>query len=110
MRSGINTLFPLLKIASLKVFNVICEIKESCGAGPDGLEAKLVKPAAHVLMYPLGNLFNLSLSKHCVPSLWKSLMLRGERWKRGDPTDENDCRLNSIICAIAKIYEKIIFC
>lgn len=68
---ALNSLLSFRKIMPLDVYNAICEIKGSCSAGPDGLEAKFVKAAAHILMYPLADLFNLSLLTHCIPSLWK---------------------------------------
>lgn len=54
--------FHLKKILPVDIYCAICELKENCGAGLDGLEAKYIKLAAHILMYPLADLFNLSLT------------------------------------------------
>lgn len=60
--------FSFKRILPVDVYRAICELKENCCAGPDGLEAKYIKLAAHILMYPLADLFNLSLT-NCSVSL-----------------------------------------
>lgn len=57
--------FPLEKSCLLKF--VICELKKSNSAGPDSFKAKFVKLASHIIMYPLADLFNLSLSICSIP-------------------------------------------
>ncbi len=47
------------------------DLKTNSSPGPGGLEAKFVISAAHVLMYPLADLFDCSLSTCFVPSIWK---------------------------------------
>ena len=103
-----NGSFSFKKIRPIDVCRVICELKDSCGAGPDGLEAKYIKLAAHTLMYPLADLFNLSLSTCSYPSIWKCGRVT-PIFKNGDPSDPNNYRPISIICTTAKIFEKLIF-
>ena len=103
-----NGSFAFKKIQPIEVYRAICELKESCGAGPDGLEAKYIKLAAHTLMYPLTDLFNLSLSSCSFPSIWKCGKVT-PIFKNGDPSDPNNYRPISIICTTAKIFEKLIF-
>lgn len=55
-------------------------------------------------MYPLADLFNLSLSTCSVPSIWKCARVI-PLFKGGDSSDVNNYRPNSIIC----IFEKLIF-
>lgn len=105
---ALNSLFPFRKIMPLHIYNAICEMKENCSAGPDGLEPKFVKLAAHILMYPLADLFNLSLSTHCIPSIWKCAQVV-PLFKGGDSTEVNNYRPISIISVISKIFEKLIF-
>ncbi len=75
---------------------------------PDGLEAKLVKLAAHIIMYPLADLFNSSLSTCSIPPIWKCARVT-PFFKGGDPSDVNNYRPICIICTIAKIFDKLIF-
>ncbi len=91
----------------MDVFNAIAEFRSS-SAGPDGIDAKFVKLAAHVLMYPLVDLFNLSLSTCSIPSIWKCACVT-PIFKSGDATDMNNYRPISIICFIAKVFEKLIY-
>ncbi len=87
---------------------VINALKEDCGPGPDGLETKFIKLAAHVLIYPLADLFNLSLSTYTLPSMWKYARVT-PILKGGDPHDLNNYRPISIINSVVKIFEKLIF-
>lgn len=103
-----NGSFSFKKILPIDVFNAICVLREGCSAGPDGLEAKFVKLAAHVIMYPLADLFNLSLSTCSIPPIWKCARVT-PLFKGGDPSDLNNYRPISIICTIAKIFEKLVF-
>lgn len=50
------------KILPVEVQRAIIELKDDCAPGPDGIKIKFIKLAAHILMYPLCDLFNLSLS------------------------------------------------
>ncbi len=66
-----------------------------------------MKLVGHILMYPLADLFNLSLSTHCIPHIWKCARVT-PLFKGGDPTDVNNYRPISIISVVAKIFEKLI--
>ncbi len=99
--------FVFKKIMPMDVFNAIAEFRSS-SAGPDGIDAKFVKLAAHVLMYPLADLFNLSLSTCSIPSIWKCACVT-PIFKSGNATDMNNYCPISIICFIAKVFEKLIY-
>lgn len=98
--------FSFNDIAPADVFNAICSIKgNSCG--PDGLETKFLKLAAHVIMYPLADLFNLSLKTCTIPSIWKCARVT-PIFKSGDSADINNYRPISIMCNVAKVFEKLL--
>ena len=100
--------FSFRKILPLEIFKVISDLKINCSPGPDGLEAKFIKMAADVLIYPLADLFNMSISTCTFPSSWKCAKVTPLH-KGGDPLEVNNYRPISIINTVAKIFEKIIF-
>ena len=59
-------------------------------------------------MYPLCYLFNMSLSTCEIPEIWKCSRVIPLH-KGGDPLEINNYRPISIICSIAKIFEKHIY-
>lgn len=100
--------FSFKKIMPTNVFKVLQDLQLKCSIGPDDLEAKFVKIAAHILMFPLADLFNLSLTTCNVPQIWKAARVT-PLFKGGDQSDVNNYRPIFIICAVAKIFEKLIF-
>ena len=94
--------FSFRKISPIEVHRVICELKEG-GAGPDGIEARFIKLASHILMYPLANLFNMSLSTCSLPAIWKCAKIT-PLYKGGDPLDVNNYRPISIISSVVKNF------
>ncbi len=59
-------------------------------------------------MYPLTDLFNLSLSSSSIPSIWKCAKTI-PLFKSGDTSYLNSYCPISIICTVAKVFEKLIF-
>ncbi len=100
--------FSFSPILPIDVLHAIRELKLNSSAGPDGLDAKFLALAADVLMYPLAELLNLSLFTCSIPSIWKCARVT-PLFKAGDPTDMSNYRPISIICSVAKIFEKLIF-
>jgi len=100
--------FYFRKIQPDEVQNAINELKGNSGAGLDGLDNKLIKLASHILMYPLTDLFNLSLSSCELPAIWKCARITPIH-KGGDVLDLNNYRPISIICSTAKVFEKLIY-
>lgn len=100
--------FSFSQISLSDVQQAICELKNNCSAGPDGFDAKFLKLGASVLIYPLTDLFNLSLNTCSIPVIWKTARVT-PIFKGGDHTDLSNYRPISILCTIAKVFEKIIF-
>ena len=61
-----------------------------------------------IIMYPLCDLFNMSLSTCEIPAIWKCSRITPLH-KGGDGLDPNNHWPISIICSIAKVFEKIIY-
>ena len=100
--------FNFYTITPTDVCNAICDLKESSGPGLDGIETRFIKLASHIVIYPLADLFNLSLRTCEIPAIWKSAHITPLH-KGGDTLDPNNYRPISIICSIAKIFEKNIY-
>lgn len=100
--------FSFTKILPLDVLKAITDLKACSSPGLDGIECKFLKLAPHVLMYPLSDLFNLSLSTYEIPAIWKHSQIIPLH-KAGNSLDPNNYRPISIICSIAKIFEKLIY-
>ena len=108
IRPASSSSFSFRKITPTEVLNVIRESNGNSGAGLDGLENRYIKLAANVIMYPLADLFNLSLSTNELPYIWKSARITPLH-KANDVLDCNNYRPISIICSIAKILEKLVY-
>ncbi len=103
----VSSTFSFSRIMPSEVLNAIKEAKGNSSAGLDSLEIRYIKLAANVLMYPLADLFNLSLSTNELPIIWKPAQITPIH-KAGDVLDCNNYRPISIICSIAKIFEKLV--
>ena len=103
-----HSTFSFRRITPVEVLTTINNLKVCSGPGLDGVEAKFLKLAQHILMYPLCDLFNLSLSTHDIPSIWKWSRIT-PLYKAGNQLDPNNYRPISIICSIAKVFEKLVY-
>ena len=103
-----NSSFSFRKILPTEVLTVINELNVNSGAGLDGLDNRFIKLASHILIYPLTDLFNLSLSSCELPAIWKCARITPLH-KGGDILDCNNYRPISIICSVAKVFEKLIY-
>ena len=62
-----------ISISAFKVEDILKTLKTGKAAGPDSIDNKLLKELARPLSAPLTDLFNFSLSRGKVPSLWKQV-------------------------------------
>ena len=90
------------------IFNKIIKIKANKAAGLDKIPHKLLKDSAVVLTPFLNIIFNLSLSEGEFPSDWKNAKV-SPIFKSGDKEECGNYRPISVLSAISKIFEKIVF-
>ncbi len=100
-----DSTFTFNKIKPIEVLKVIEQLSSTSGAGPDGIEPRYVKLASHILMYPLADLFNMSLQSCELPAIWKHSRIN-PIYKGGDIIDPQNYRPISVI---VKVFEKLIY-
>lgn len=77
-------------------------------ASSDGVPVMFYRNLADSLALPLSILFNKSLSCHMFPSRWKEGFI-SPIYKEGDRQDVTDFRPVTILCAISKIFERLVY-
>ena len=90
------------------VLRKILKLKSNKGVGPDNISPKLIKDSAEVIAPYLSYIFNLSLSKGKFPDDWKSARVC-PIFKSGKRDECANYRPISILSAISKIFEKLVF-
>ncbi len=86
----------------LKFRGVLDETKTT---GKDGVSAKLLKMAAHVLAKPLTDILNLIIKTNQFPTQWKTGKVTPIH-KSGNRSDQNNFRTITILCTLIKILER----
>ncbi len=88
-----------------QVLKFLGNLDETKTTAKDGISAKLLKMAAHVLAKPLINILNLSIKTNQFPTQWKSGRVTPIH-KSGNRSDQNNGRPISILCTLSKILER----
>ena len=91
-----------------EVVNLVKGIDGGKVTGLDNIPCKLLKIAADVVAPSLTCIFNQSLLTGIYPSDWKLAKVK-PIFKTESKTVLNNCRSTSVIPAVAKIFEKIIY-
>ncbi|KAJ8716725.1 hypothetical protein PYW07_003352 [Mythimna separata] len=77
------------------------------GPGPDDIPPYFLKSTAETICKPLSMLFNKCIQSGTFPSLWKQANIIPVH-KSGPRQDIENYRPISILCALAKIFEKLV--
>lgn len=89
-------------IDQLKILNV------TKPPGPDGISSRILKATSSIYK-PLTKLFNLFLSKKCLPYIWKQANVTPVFKNKGSADNLNNFRPISLTSSLCKIMEKVFF-
>lgn len=95
-------------ISEEDVFKAIKRLKNKMTAGPDEIPSFFVKDCSRVFAFPLSVIFNLSLSSHKFPSVWKEARIC-PIFKNGEESSIENYRPISILSIFSKVFEMIIY-
>ena len=76
--------------------------------GLDKISNKILKISAPYIWVSLAELFNLSLESNIVPADWKMAKVTSI-FKAGDRSDSNNYRPISVISAVARVFERLVY-
>jgi len=103
-----NATFSFKSCSSNEVRKLLEKLESKKSTGLDKLPPKMLKIEAGVLALSLAFLFNQSISSGIVPTEWKLARVT-PIFKKGKRQVVNNYRPISIIPALAKVYERIIY-
>ena len=104
----VDCVFNFSNITDDAVLRKILKLKSNKGVGPDNIPPKLIKDSAEVIAPYLSYIFNRSLSERKFPDDWKSARVC-PIFKSGKRDECANYRPISILSAISKIFEKLVF-
>ena len=94
--------FTFMEIKTEIITENLLKLNPKKATGHDVLSPKILKLSTAALATPLTNLFNYCIRTSTLPSDWKM-------HKKDEVTDKNNCRPVSVLPAISKLFEKVIF-
>ena len=100
--------FNFICITLQETIDALNDIKFSKSPGIDGISIKLLKDASNIVAGPLVNIFNVSLQRAIFPNDWK-LAKMTPIFKEGSKADCGNYRPISVISAVAKLFEKLVY-
>ena len=103
-----NTTFSFKSCSSNEVRKLFEKLETKKSTGLDNLPSRMLKIAAGVLAPSLAFLFKESISSGIVSTEWKLARVTAI-FKKGKRQNVNNYRPISIIPAVAKVFEKIIY-
>lgn len=96
------------RITELDILNIINKLDGNRTNSPDGIPAIFYMNTANSISKPLSLIFNKSLSEMSYPDRWKTSLISPIH-KSGDKDNIENYRPISILSALAKIFDKLIY-
>jgi hypothetical protein len=86
----------------------LCNLKVSKSTGLDGIPARFLKDAAHIIKMPITFIINMSISEGSVPCELKSAKVK-PLYKKNNRLHAENYRPISILSIVSKILEKAVY-
>lgn len=102
---------PYIDISEIHDHDVIeasKKLKDKLTSGVDGIPSFVVKDCVYALVDPLIYIYNLILSTHQFPDIWKTARV-SPILKKGDTSLVTNYRPISLLCNFSKIFEIILY-
>ncbi len=103
-----GSIFNFTSITLQDTIGALNEIKTKKSPGLDGISIRLLKDASNIVAGPLVNIFNVSLQRAIFPNDWKLAKVT-PIFKEGNKADCENYRPISVISAVAKLFEKLVY-
>ena len=98
-----------ITITEQEVLRTLNSLDPNKSTGPDGIPVKLLKLIALLISEPLAKLFNKSLAVGIFPDKFKEADVKPILKNKGLPSDYSCYRPISILSALSKVFEKIVY-
>ena len=100
--------FDIRPVRQEDVLKELHQLSNDCSKGPDQIPVQILKLAVEILVSPLTNILNSAVEKRLIPTAWKTAHICAIP-KGIQVTGEQDLRPVSILAALYKIYERLIY-
>ena len=104
----VDSTFSFANIIPTRVLKLLKSGKTEKAAGIDKIYNKILKLSAPYIYESLSGIFNLSFETNIVPNDWKIARV-SPIFKAGDRCDSKHYIPISMISAVARIFEKLVF-
>jgi hypothetical protein len=98
---------PLASVSDSDVIKAIRRLRPTKSAGLDDIPGFIIKGCTDILVPILRHIFNLSLSEHCFPTLWKQTAIIPV-FKKGKSTSVSNYWAISLVSNFSKVFELVI--
>ena len=101
-------IFKFTHISETQVRNFLSGLPDHSNVDLLHFDTKLLRIANHVISRHITDLFNLSINQALVPNDWKKAKVTPIYKGKGSRSDPSNYRPISVICHIAKVFEKCV--
>ena len=89
------------------LFNILKNVEVTKAAGIDQISGKFLKDGVQILVKPISELCNLSLTLGSFPDACKIAKVK-PLFKKGSKTDPSDCRPISLLHLLSEVFQRVV--